>query len=204
MRWEAGYLLGMALQSVPEPRKVARDLFAEGLSQRVLWHILALILVISTMLTLVISILAPAPEGAPAMPFSPLTLGLGEAAITVLSVFLIDRIGRAFGGTGSFYQALVTVTWLAALNLLLSLTMVALSLIAPAMALLLLPVGMLALFWILTMFITELHGFATPGMVAAGIIVSFLTTIFVLVFILSIAMALLGIAPDPNMIGSVQ
>ncbi len=63
MKWEAGYLLGLALQSVPEPRKVARDLFAEGFSRQALWHMLALLLVLLTMVSILMIGMTPPAEG---------------------------------------------------------------------------------------------------------------------------------------------
>ncbi len=200
MKWDSGYLLGMALQSIPEPRKVARDLFAEGFSQRALWYMLALILVLSTMLRVVGVALYPPPEGTPPLlSLSPLLIGALGGGFTVLSVVLIDRIGRAMGGTGHFSQALVTMVWLSSLNLLLSATVLGLGLFAPGMALLLVPLGYLALFYIMTMFITELHGFSSPGAVAGMIVVTFIAAIFCLAFVLT----LLGFGSDPALIGAV-
>ena len=201
MRWEAGYLLGMALQCIPEPRKVARDLFAEGFSRLALWHMLALILVLSAMLRVVGQILFPPPEDMPVLlAMSPVTMGLLGGVFSVLAVLLIHRVGRAMGGQGTFEQALVTLTWLSALNLFLSLVILALGLFAPGLAVLLIPAGYIAMFYILTMFVTEMHGFASPGAVAAAIVVTFVAAIFLLAFIL----ALLGFGADPAMIGPVQ
>lgn len=201
MRWEAGYLLGLALQSLPEPRKVARDLFAEGFSRQALWYMLALLLVLTSMLRLIGQALFPHPEGMePMLNLSPLTMGLSGAVFSLLTIWLIARIGRALGGQGTYDQALLTIVWLSALNLFLSVAVVALGLFAPGIALLLIPVGYLALFWILTMFVTELHGFKSPGLVAVGIVVSFVALIFLLAFV----MALLGIGPDPVLIGPPQ
>ncbi|WP_300520334.1 YIP1 family protein [Aliiroseovarius sp.] len=201
MRWEAGYLLGLALQSLPEPRKVARDLFAEGFSRQALWYMLALLLVLTSMLRVIGQALFPHPEGMePMLNLSPLTMGLSGAVFSLLTIWLIARIGRALGGQGTYDQALLTIVWLSALNLFLSVAVVALGLFAPGIALLLIPVGYLALFWILTMFVTELHGFKSPGLVAVGIVVSFVALIFLLAFV----MALLGIGPDPVLIGPPQ
>ena len=201
MRWEAGYLLGMALQSVPEPRKVARDLFAQGFSREVLWYFLALILVLSTILRVVGQALFPPPEGAgPIFSLSPLTISLSGAVFTVLTVWLIARLGRALGGQGGFSQALVTMVWLSALNLFLSVVVLGLGLFAPAMAILLIPVGYLALFWILVNFVTEMHAFKSPGLVAAVIVLTFVAVVFLTAFV----MALLGFGPNPDLIGPPQ
>ncbi len=122
----------------------------------------------------------------------------------MLSVYLIHRVGRAFGGSGHFDGALVTMVWITALNLLVNATSVVLGIFAPAMSILLLLGGVVVLFWILTMFVTELHGFRSPGLVALGIFATLFATSFALSVVASIVLALLGFGSNPDLIGPPQ
>ncbi|MCB1357196.1 MAG: YIP1 family protein [Maritimibacter sp.] len=193
-----GYLFGMALQTVPEPRKVARDIFAFPAPRRALWHILALLLVAMTFIAVLSSILFPVdPEelgallGDEAMTpafVSPIVTGLAQATTAVLTVWAIYGFGRAFGGTGSFDQALLTVIWLHFVLLILQLGILLLGLFAPGLSLLLTLLSFVMTFWLLSHFVAEMHGFRSAGSVFAGIMM----VLLVLAVALSLLMALLG------------
>ena len=190
MKLEPGYLFGMALQSIPEPRKIARELFATGLDRGTLWQVLILLLVIGAMLGVGSSLLfPPAPELAGTVFAMPLMVAVAEASIAVITVFLIFWLGRAAGGTGRFEDAIVTVAWLNFVLLIVQLTVLLLSLFAPSIAALLWLAGGFAGFWILSHFIAEMHGFAS----AMRVFLAILLTSFVAVAVLSIVLAVLGV-----------
>ena len=190
MKFDWGYLFGMALQTVPEPRKVARDVLAYGAAPHgLLWQALALLLVASTWLKVLGGILFPVdPELAGPLLADPLMMGLAEAAISVLTVFVIFWVGRAVGGTGSLGGAIALVTWMQFVLLIVELGVLFLGVFAPGLAVILWVMGLIMTFWILTHFIAVLHGFASAGMVFAGILV----TLFVMVVLMSILFSLLG------------
>lgn len=191
MKFEWGYLFGMALQTVPEPRKVAREIQALNFPRAVLWQALALLLVAATFLGVIASILFPVdPEAAGALAADPIFTGAAQGVFTVLTVFLIHRVGRWLGGTGGFDGALLTVIWLQFVLLIIELGIVFIGLFAPGMALLLWVMGMVMTFWILSHFIAELHGFASAGKVFLGI----LMVLLVLAVVLSILFSIFGVA----------
>ncbi len=204
-----GYLFGMALQTVPEPRKVARDVFAFGAPRRALWLILALLLVAMTFLAVISSILFPVDpaaveavlteEGLVLVPVDPILTGIAQAVSALMTVWGIHFIGRAFGGTGHFDQALLTVIWLHYVLLLMQIGIVTLNLFAPALALLLTFMSFVMTFWLMSHFIAEMHGFRSAGSVFAGI----LMVLLVLAVVLSILLTILaGGAPvEPAMGG---
>ncbi len=198
MRFEWGYLFGMALQTVPEPRKVARDVFAVQLPRTALWQMLALMLVCMTFLGVIRSILFPVdPEFADALLAKPLVVGAVQAAASVITVFLIYYIGRMTGGTGSFPQAIKTVVWMQFVLLILELGSVFFLVIAPGFALL---TGLFAVFmsfWILSHFIAEMHGFASPLSVFFGIVMTAIS----LSVLLSMLLALLGLGGTLEPVG---
>lgn len=191
MKFEWGYLFGMVLQTVPEPRKVARDVQSLPLSRGILWQMLALLLVATTFLGVIASILYPVdPEAFGPLFVDPIITGIAQAAVAVLTVFGIYWVGRMVGGTGSFDQALLTVIWLHFVLLIVELGVIFLGAFAPGIALLLWILGMVMTFWILSHFIAEMHGFNNAGMVFVGIIL----TMFAAMVVFSIILGIIGIS----------
>lgn len=194
-----GTLFGMALQTVPEPRKVARDVFAYPAPRRALWLMLALLLVLMTFLAVISSILAPVDpaevaailgddEMAPVYA-SPIITGMVQATTSVAMVWGVYWIGRKAGGTGSFDQALLTVIWLHFVLLILQFGILTLGLFAPGLALLLTIMSFVMTFWLLSHFVAEMHGFRSAGSVFAGIMM----VLLVMAVVLSILLAMFGI-----------
>ncbi len=203
-----GYLFGMALQTVPEPRKIARDVFAFGAPRRALWLILALLLVAMTFLGVITSILFPvdpaaveavlAEEDLILVPVDPILTGIFQSVTALMTVWGIHFIGRAFGGRGGFDEALLTVIWLHYVLLLMQIGIVTLNLFAPALALLLTFMSFVMSFWLLSHFIAEMHGFRSAGSVFAGIMM----VLLVLAVVLSILLTILaGGAPVETAMG---
>ena len=190
MRFEPGYLLGMALQTIPEPRKVARDVLSLAyLPRAALWQAFALFAVLSTGLGVAATVLFPPdPMLAGSLLGDPLRMGLVESASLVITVFLIYWVGRAFGGHGSFAQAILTVIWMQYVAVLLQFVVLVLALFAPGLAALAALVSVGVSFWILSHFIAEMHGFRSAALVFATIVV----LILALAVVLSFLFALIG------------
>ncbi len=193
MKIEPGYLFGMALQSIAEPRKIAGELFAIGLPRPVLWQMLALMLVIGAAIGVASSILFPvAPELQSSIFAQPLTVALLEGAVAVISVFMIYVIGQRLGGTGTFEAAQMTIIWLNFVLLIIQAGVFVLSLFAPGLAAMLWVAGGVAGFRILSCFVAEAHGFVS----AARVFWAILLISFVLVAILSVFLALFGVGAE--------
>ncbi|WP_298499642.1 Yip1 family protein [uncultured Maritimibacter sp.] len=190
MRYEPGYIFGMALQSIPEPRRVARDLFDQGLPRNTLWAILALILVLGAMLGVVSGLLFPiAPELEGTIIANPMLVAVAEASIAVLTAFFVYWVSRAAGGTGSFEDGLVTVIWVNFVLLMVQTLVLILTFIAPGLAVLLWIFGSFAGIWIMSHFIAEAHGFTSAGRVFLGVVMTGL----VAAVVLSVVLTLLGV-----------
>lgn len=198
MKFEPGYLFGMVLQSIPEPRKIAHEIQALRFSRAVLWQTFALFEVLSMTLGVFLSMLyPPGPEVLEmiretpllAITTKPILAGIIGASLMVITVFSIYWIGRMFGGTGRFDQAILTVLWLQFVMLILQSAMLVLSLFAAGIAGLLNLFAMFVVFWILSHFITEMHGFKSVGLVFVLILV----TIIVAFFGFGIILAMIGI-----------
>ncbi|MEJ2018554.1 MAG: Yip1 family protein [Maritimibacter sp.] len=180
MKLEWGYLVGMALQTVVEPRKIAREVQAISLPRTTLWEVLILLLVGATFLAVIDGIILPVD---PAMVISPLQvdplmMGVAQGSTTIFLVFAIYWVGRAVGGTGSFDQALLTVIWAQFVGLILQLGVVFFDVFAPGFSVLLAILTVVMNFWILSHFIAEMHGFRSAAMVFAGILVTSVLAIF--------------------------
>nr|WP_255553702.1 Yip1 family protein [Maritimibacter sp. DP1N21-5] len=180
----------MVLQSVPEPRKVARDLFDEGYPRNTLWALLALILVLGAMLGVISGMIFPvAPELQGTIIANPMMVAIAEASIAVLTTFFIYWVSRAAGGQGRFEDGLITVIWVNFVLLIVQTGVLLFTLVAPGLAVLLWIGGSFAGVWIMSHFIAEAHGFASAGKVFLGIIMTGL----VAALVLSIILTLLGV-----------
>jgi hypothetical protein len=194
MQFTPGYLFGMALQTVPEPRKVARDLFALGFSREVLWTALLLTVVLSTGLVIIGSLLPPyAPDQDAAVAITPVMLGFLNGLFTFGLAFALYLIGRLMGGQGSLENSIMTVVWGQFILLGIQALTVVLFVIAPAMAVLVTFGSAFISFWVLSHFTAENHGFQSVGLVFASILVFMVLAVFILSFIL----VLLGVGPAP-------
>lgn len=190
MRFEPGYLFGMALQCIPEPRKVAAEVQALRFSRAALWQTFALFVILSTGIGLAASMLFPVdPAQVGALLANPSLMGVIEASVLVITIFAIYWVGHALGGTGRFDQAILTVIWLQFVMLFVQLAVLALALFAPGMALLMNVFGVSLTFWILSHFIAEMHEFRSTGLVFVMIVVTMLG----LLLGLSIIMAVIGV-----------
>lgn len=192
MRLEPGYLLGLALQTVPEPRKVARDLFDLNLPREVLWTALMLVVVLNAGLGVIAGMMFPVdPTRMGTILSSPVLLGVIEAAFMFGLAWAIYAIGRMFSGQGALSDGIITVVWMEFIFLMLQAATLILTLFAPGLAVVAMIVSIGLFFWILCHFIAESHGFGSIGLV----FVSVLGMLIVAVFALSFVLVLLGVEP---------
>ncbi|SFA57391.1 Yip1 domain-containing protein [Paracoccus halophilus] len=132
------------------------------------WMALFLAIVLSRILGVLLTILLPVPTDDPLshMLQQPLTMAGIQLAGTVLSAVLVVRIGRMFGGTGNFADALLAIAWIELVLVAVQVVQIAMLLLLPATAAL---VGtfaaMLSIYLTVTM-TKALHGFRSALMVA--------------------------------------
>lgn len=126
----------LAVLTLQDPRQAARTLLAEGVPLRARTAGLLLVAVVSALLASLQ--LGTGRQGLD--PFSAFMLASPFRAAVVqwlflaLSVVLIHRVGRAFGGRGALADALLIVVWLQLLTLVLQVLQLVASLIAPPLA----------------------------------------------------------------------
>jgi hypothetical protein len=185
----------MIRETLRDPRAAAKRIMAMDLEAGTLWQGLALVVVLSVIAAQVTALLSGAPAGGgaeimlPAVLSSPLLMGFVQGALLVLMVFAVYWIGRTFGGGGRFEDSIALVTWLQFLLVCLQVVQGVATLILPPLAGLIGIAGLVLFFWLLTQFVTVMHGFDSPGMVFAMIVVSMLA----IVFALSMVLALIGV-----------
>lgn len=184
-----------------DPREAARTIMAMRLSSDVLWQGLALVVVLSVILAQVTAMLSgTTTEMDPRVPTffaSPVLLGFVQGCLLVMMVFAVHWVGRTFGGRGAFEDSIALVSWLQFLLVCLQAVQTLAMIIIPPLAGIIAIVGIVAFFFWLTIFICELHGFESPGLVFVMILVSMLAITFALSILLSIVgLVFVGGIPD--------
>lgn len=175
-------LVGLARLTLQDPRQAARVLLVEGVPMRARTGGLLLVAILT-------ALMANLQFGAGARsldPFSafmlasPIRTAVVQWGFLALSVLLIHRVGRAFGGRGSFADALLIVVWLQVLMLGFQVLQLVVAPILPGLAGVIGLVSFVVYFWLMTHFIAELHGFTSRGLVFLGIMLTGLAAGFVL------------------------
>jgi hypothetical protein len=122
----------------------------------------------------------------------PFLLAISQFSLMLLGAFLMWRVGRVFGGTGTFAQGLSLVAWLEVVLILLQVAEVLVLLILPVLAL---PVGiasLFAFFYLITHFTAALNGYTSLAKTFFGILATAIAVLLVTSF------ALMLIIPVPN------
>lgn len=164
----------LAQLTLQDPRQAARVLLAEDVPLPARTAGLLLVAVVSALLASLQTGTDPQKLD-PVTAFmlaSPFRAAVVQWLFLALSVVLIHRVGRAFGGRGSFPDALLVVVWLQLLMLALQVLQLAATFLAPPLAGVIGLVGLGVFFWLMTTFISELHGFASRGKVFLGMVVT--------------------------------
>lgn len=167
-------MIALTKLTLQDPRQATRVLLAEGVPVPARTAGLMLVAVVSALLASLQIRLSPQdldPLSA-LMLASPFRAAIVQWVFLALSVVLIHRVGRAFGGIGSFPDALLIVVWLQCLTLVLQLLQLVSSVIAPPLAGIIGLGGFVLFLWLMTHFIAELHGFHSRGLVFVGMVLT--------------------------------
>jgi Yip1 domain len=174
--------------TLEDPRRGVRAVLNLGIPLPARTAALLLMAVGSALLTHLGFLVLP-PSEDPVMAFitgSPLRTAVVQWVILACTVVLIDRVGRARGGTGNLADALLIVVWVQVIMLGLQVVQLVALLVAPPLAMIINLGGLVLFFWLLTNFIAELHGFSSRSAVFIGIAVTGLAVAFVLVLVLTL------------------
>jgi hypothetical protein len=200
MRETSGYLpmpeprpsfIALASDTLSDPRRGAQRVLDLGLPAGALWQALVLVVALSVLLTSLGESLvgSPADPLFPLFAAHPLLTAAVQGGLLVLMVYAIHFIGRAFGGTGRFDDALALTVWLQGIILCLQVVQTAFLIVLPPVAGLIGLFGTGLFFWLLSHFVAVLHGFPSVLRTFLGIVLSMIA----IAFGLSLIMAILGI-----------
>ena len=188
---QAGQWVDLARESMMQPRKAARAILAMNMPVATMIEFLVLAAVLAD-LFLQVSLQFGGPTTdffmASGMP-GPVGMAVLQFVALIAMAISILFVGRAFGGTGRWQGALALVCWLQTILLALQLGQLVLELVLPPAADILGLVSIVALFWLLTHFVAELHGFTHPWLVFLIVVI----TTVILMFSLSYALVATGI-----------
>lgn len=181
-------IVDLARQSLEDPRAGARRLLAMGVPLPARTAGLLLMAVASALLMHLGFLLLP-PANAPMTEFmmaSPFRAAVIQWLILAASVLLIHRIGRAWGGTGGFADALLIVVWLQVIMLGVQVVQLLAMVLLPSIAGVVNLAGLVLFFWLMTSFVAELHGFTSRWAVLAGIFAASFGLALLAVFVLAL------------------
>ena len=172
--------------SLTRPRQTIRTVLDLRLPPALLWEVLVLVAVLGDLLVwggLALTSPGRSVLTAPGMP-GPLFMAALQLVLMIGAIYAIDRVGRLFGGTGDFAGALAVMVWLQVVMLALQLGQFVLYLIAPPVADLLGIALFAVMFWLISNFIAELHGFRSLVAVLLGVILGIVGLVVALSFVL--------------------
>jgi hypothetical protein len=185
-------LMGLARQSLGDPRGVMRQVLALPLSTVERWQALVLAVALSAIAGEVVAILLgvgpDAVEGTPmaALFGSPLRLAAGQVVLFSAIAWALARMGRVMGGHGDLGDLLSATFLLQFLLLLLQLVQIVLVMALPPLAGIVGLVGFFLFFWWFANFVLEAHGFTSLLKSLLLVVVTLVTVAVGLSFILTL------------------
>ena len=183
-------IFAMVMRTVRNPREGASEVLSLGIGREAAWLSVGLVVILSLILaeiTLFIGSLSGDP--ADMLSISPIVGGLLQFSVLIATAGVAYLVGRAMGGTGSFPEALLLMTWLQFIMVCVQIIQILALLMIPPLGGIVFIAGLILFLWLLTNFVAELHGFRS----LAQVFVMILVTAFAVAFFLSLALTLFGV-----------
>jgi len=190
--------LKLALQSVTDPRDVARLLLTVHPGREALWTAFALVVVLNALIFSASLTIFP-PQGP--LPFF---LGAPTGFIVTQGTALVGMIaamtwtGRLFGGKGRFGDVALLLIWMQGLRVLVQAALLLITPVSAALSGLIMLAASGIGIWILLNFLDEVHELGGLGRAAMVLVLGFIGLAFGLSLILTMA----GVTPE-GMMGNV-
>lgn len=188
MAFDYKTILSQVVLALSDPRASARWVINHGIPTRQAWEILLVVILANVVLAGILSItLGGSLEGAGFL--GPFGLTALQAAFLWLLVHLVDKVGRKMGGVGTLAQSILVIAWMQVVLLVLQVALLIIFQIIPVGPGYVNIIAVGFFFWLLSNFVTELHGFSSRLLVFIGILVG----MFAFGLLLSLIFALLGV-----------
>ena len=188
-----GRIIDLIGVSVRNPGAAIAALKGLGVGRRESWLTIFLAASVGAIMSwLLMRTLPGAEAGMDRLASQPMGMALLQVGAAALFAALVDRVGRLFGGTGRFDDALLVTAWIEVAMLVVQIPQILVSIALPAIGGILSLLSFALYFVLAVQLIRAVHGFRNPLLVALGIV----GTVFVAGFALSLLAASLGIMPE--------
>ena len=174
-----------------EPREMARVIMALDWPRQMRWEALVLVSVLAVIAAQVLQIVTGTVAMMSFLGFdvtAAVGLGLIQLFVMSLGAYAATWLGRLAGGQGRLDDAILLLAWLQTVLLVFQIVQIALIFLIPFLSG---PIGMLAFvlsFWLLTVFVAEMHDFRSLPLV----FLSILATLVLIGLIVSMVLGVLG------------
>ncbi len=149
----------MIADTITNPRDVARHLIAINPPIAVRWQAFVLLTILATVLPMTAFWIGGGEARAEVINSNPLMLTAVQFGFNIVTVLLMQGVGQWAGGKGAFADALLVMVWLQTMLLVLQLAQCVAIIALPFLLLPIMAVSIVLLFWLLSNFTAELHGF---------------------------------------------
>lgn len=170
--------------SVAEPEKGAAAVLALNPPMAARWLLMGFAVTLGVVLAYLLPVFAGRAAELPA----PFTAAGVQGGMNIAAVVLVTVVGRMFGGSGRFEDALLLVGWLQLIMSFVQLIQLVVMVLLPPVAGLIMVAAVALFFWLLSGFIRTLHGFQSRFLVLLGA----LGTLFAAAFVMSFILILFG------------
>ena len=188
------YLLGQIPTSLRDPRGFALQLIALDMPRSARWQLLFVSAVIGVALT-TLNVYRASQSGTSAT--DPLQMSIEDMilnrpfihvllqfSLLVITVFLIYWVGRMARGIGDLPPAILLVAWVEFVLAAIRGVQAVVFFVSPPLAVMVGVFGLGIMFWLLSNFIAELLGFASPFWVLLGILATAIGVMVGVIFLL--------------------
>lgn len=197
MEFSLRSVLALARLSLQQPKVAARSLLNLRLPNQAIWILFAFSIIPSVLVShIAFSFLPPEVQAIWRDAISrPIQTALQQGAFWVLVAVGLHKLGRWGSRNGTFYETLLLVGWWQIIffgfQIAQIVVFVLLQIYAPLGEIVGLA-GLVLVFWCLTQFIVELHGFKSGWLTFLGIICAMILAGLALLLALVIVLTLLG------------